>query len=144
MATVDFQASSRIACITDPADNVQLRSVAPGQLISLFGEDLAPVTNASTSVYFNGIAAPILYSSSQQINAQVPFELSGQTTVQMQVINKQVPLQLSETHTLSVIERQPSVFLAASGVTSPFPVTRRAAEAFRLVQPRSQSTRTAP
>ena len=42
-------------------------------------------------MFFNGIPAPILYSSGQQINVQVPFEVAGQTSVQMQLVNKQVP-----------------------------------------------------
>ena len=63
--------SSRLACLTDPADNAPLRSVAPGQLISLFGADLAAaapyippggVAQSSNTfgVFLNGILAPIL------------------------------------------------------------------------------------
>ena len=45
VAAVDFLSSSRLAYVVDPADNVQLRTVAPGQLLSLFGADLAPVNS---------------------------------------------------------------------------------------------------
>ena len=132
VAAVDFLSTNRLACVTDPADNVQLRTVAPGELVALFGADLAPVlpfipaggVAASTTdfgVFFNGIAAPILYSSGQQINAQVPFELAGQTSVQMQVVNKQIPLKLAETRTFAVTERQPAIFLSIAAFTSPFP-----------------------
>jgi len=132
VAAVDFLSASRLACVKDPADNVQLRTVAPGQLVSLFGSDLAPAlpfippsgVSASTDnfgVFFNGIPAPILYSSGQQINVQVPFELAGQTSVQMQVVNKQVPLKLAETRTFAVAERQPAIFLSIAAFTSPFP-----------------------
>jgi uncharacterized protein (TIGR03437 family) len=132
LAAVDFLASSRLTCLVDPADNAQVRAVAPGQLLSLFGTDLAPATpftpaggvagsTASFGVFFNGIAAPILYASAQQINVQVPYEIAGQTTVQMQVIDKQIPLALSETRTLGVVERQPSIFLTAAGSQSSFP-----------------------
>jgi uncharacterized protein (TIGR03437 family) len=132
VASVDFLSAGRLACVADPADNVQLRTLAPGQLVSLFGEDLAPAASfvpphgvsSSTSdfgVFFNGIPAPILYSSGQQINVQVPFEISGQTSVQMQIVNKQLPLPLSETHTFAVAERQPAIFLSTTALASPFP-----------------------
>src|SRR5207253_8453933 len=66
VAAVDFLSSSRLACVGDPADNVQLRSVTPGQLVSLYGADLAaalpfiPASGISAStntfgVFFNGI-----------------------------------------------------------------------------------------
>lgn len=131
LAAVDFLASSRLACLVDPADNAQLKTVAPGQLLSLFGTDLAPAapftppggvgsSSATFGVFFNGIPAPILYSSAQQVNVQVPYEIAGQATVQMQVIDKQIPLPLSETLTLGVVERQPSVFLAPAAWQSSF------------------------
>lgn len=61
---------------------------APGTIVSLFGTNLAPkLTVASTpilptsldgvSVTFNGIAAPLFFVSPGQVNAQVPFELTG-------------------------------------------------------------------
>jgi len=132
LAAVDYLSASRLACVKDPADNVQLRKLAPGQLLSLFGEDLAPVlpflpasgVSASTNdfgVFFNGIPAPILYSSGQQINTQIPFELAGQASVRVQVVNKQLPLKLAETYTLAVAERQPAIFLSTAAWTSPFP-----------------------
>jgi len=132
LASIDFSSSSRLACVADPADNVQLRTVAPGQLLSLFGADLAPASpflppggvaasSATFGVFFNGIPAPILYSSAQQINVQVPYEIAGQATVQLQVIDKQIPLPVSETRTLGVVARQPAVFLSPAASGSPFP-----------------------
>jgi len=132
LAAIDYSSSTRIACFVDPADNAQLRTVAPGQLLSLLGADLAsavPFTppggvepsSATFGVFFNGSPAPILYSSAQQINVQVPYEISGQSNVQMQVINKQFPLPLSETRTLAVVDRQPAVYLSPAATGSPFP-----------------------
>jgi uncharacterized protein (TIGR03437 family) len=132
VASVDFSSSSRISCLTDPADNAQLSSVAPGQLIALFGANLAPaapyiptagVAQSSNTfgVFFNGIPAPILYSSGQQINVQVPYEIAGASTAQMQIISKQIPNPVSETHTLGVIARQPAIFLSLAALLSPFP-----------------------
>ncbi len=63
-----------------------LTAIAPGSLISIYGSNLAPVPSVSatavplttslgnTTVQINGIAAPLLYVSPNQINAQVPFE----------------------------------------------------------------------
>lgn len=132
LASIDLSANSRVACMTDPADNAQLSTVAPGQLISLFGADLAPaapytpaggVAESSNTfgVFFNGIPAPILYSSGQQINVQVPFEIAGASAVQMQVVSQQIANPLSETRTLAVVERQPAIFLSQAAISSPFP-----------------------
>jgi uncharacterized protein (TIGR03437 family) len=45
--------------------------VAPGSLISLFGSNLDP---RNSSVFINGLAAPIAYAGPTQINALVPAE----------------------------------------------------------------------
>jgi uncharacterized protein (TIGR03437 family) len=132
VASIDFSASSPLACLTDPADNAQLRSVAPGQLVSLFGADLASAapsipaggvaqSSKTFGVFFNGIAAPILYAFGQQINVQVPFGIAGASAVQMQVFNQQSTNPVSETQTLGVVERQPSIFLSQAAIASPFP-----------------------
>jgi uncharacterized protein (TIGR03437 family) len=132
LASVDLTAESRLACVGDAADRAQLGSVAPGQIISLFGADLAPpapyknpatVTQSTDSfgVFFNGIPAPLLYSATNQINLQVPYEIDGQDTVQMQVVNDQITLPLSETRMLGVVQRRPSVFLADAVVEGPIP-----------------------
>src|ERR1039458_8316353 len=129
LASIDFSASSRLACLTDPADAAQLSSVAPGQLISLFGADLAPaapynptggVAQSSNTfgVFFNGIPAPILYSSAQQINVQVPYEIAGAGTVEMQILSQQIANPVSETRTLGVVARQPAIFLSQAAMTS--------------------------
>ncbi len=47
--------------------------VAAGELITLFGEGFQP--GPELTILFDGISAPILYSSSNQINAVVPFKL---------------------------------------------------------------------
>ncbi|HTQ52909.1 MAG TPA: glycoside hydrolase family 30 beta sandwich domain-containing protein [Bryobacteraceae bacterium] len=59
--------------------------LSPGELFSIYGTNLAPGmeqpsllplpdTMAATTVQINGIAAPLLYVSPLQINAQVPWE----------------------------------------------------------------------
>jgi len=71
--------------------------VAPGEIISIFGENIGPATpSASTpgedglipkelrgvSASFDGVLAPILYASSNQINAIVPFAVADKTNTQ--------------------------------------------------------------
>lgn len=133
VAAVDSTAGSRVACVIDPADNAQLNSVAPGQLVTLFGAELGPVapnvpaggagpsSADSLGVFFNSVPAPILYASQQQINVQVPFEIAGSGSVQMQVVSRNIPNPVSETHTLAVVERQPSIFLSPAALLSQQP-----------------------
>jgi uncharacterized protein (TIGR03437 family) len=71
--------------------------VAPGELVTLIGSGIGPVsahqptgsassnTLGGTSVLFNGIPAPLLYAAPTQINAIVPFGVSGKTTAQVTV-----------------------------------------------------------
>jgi uncharacterized protein (TIGR03437 family) len=66
-------------------------AIAPGKLVSLFGPGIGPdqpvdleldasgkvgIYLGGVSVYFNGIAAPLLYTAQNQINAVVPFEIA--------------------------------------------------------------------
>ena len=76
-------------------------SVAPGELITLFGSNLAPTTLISTGgqpfpnslgnvqVLINGTLAPIYYVSPTQLSVIAPYELANATTytVEIQVNN---------------------------------------------------------
>ncbi|OFW29451.1 MAG: hypothetical protein A3J28_05510 [Acidobacteria bacterium RIFCSPLOWO2_12_FULL_60_22] len=66
-------------------------TVAAGSLVSVFGTQLANETGGAATlplpkslggvrVTMGGVAAPFLFASPSQINAQVPLELSGQTS----------------------------------------------------------------
>jgi uncharacterized protein (TIGR03437 family) len=75
------------------AGGFQPGPVAPGSLVALFGSNLAPAARlaprapwpkvlSNTSVFVNGVAAPLAYVSPSQINAQVPYETQiGPATV---------------------------------------------------------------
>jgi uncharacterized protein (TIGR03437 family) len=81
-----------IAAVTNAA-SFAADAISTGSLVSLFGSHLAPVTwNAvstplplslvDTSVTINGVVAPLLYVSANQINVQVPYEVpAGNATV---------------------------------------------------------------
>jgi uncharacterized protein (TIGR03437 family) len=130
LSTVSLSPIGHVASISDTADAAKIVSVAPGQLLSLYGTALAPAQPAQPStsfptsfngvtVTFNGIAAPILYTSSTQINLQVPFGIAGQNQVAMQVFSQNVSPAVSESYILAVVERQPSVFIAGPAFSQP-------------------------
>jgi uncharacterized protein (TIGR03437 family) len=146
VATVDlFAPQGRLACFTDPADNVQIRTIAPGQVLGIFGSRIAPAGAAvppggvapsyqGVSVTFNGIVAPILYTAEDQINVQVPYEIAGQASVEMQVVGPgersrgpRPTLRASspfvERKTFSVAQQQPSVFLSPAALLSDVPIS---------------------
>ncbi|MGD0436506.1 MAG: hypothetical protein ABSB86_08570 [Bryobacteraceae bacterium] len=89
---LEDQASIGVTSVVDAA-GFQPGPVAPGSLVALFGSNLAPLTmGASTapwpkvvegsSVFINGVAAPLAYVSPTQINAQIPYEIAaGRATV---------------------------------------------------------------
>jgi len=111
-----------ITCILDSADLRPVTSIAPGELVSLYGPYFAqgPITgwsleSLSTSVFgvsatFNGIGAPILYLSNQQINLQAPFEIAGSAQVTVALTLPQDG-GVAESLTLPVVAAQPTVFL---------------------------------
>src|ERR1041385_5436980 len=74
------------------------RALAPGSLISIYGNNLTsgstmqadftrtlPVKLAGTMVRVDGVAIPLLYVSPSQINAQLPMDLSAGPTSTLQV-----------------------------------------------------------
>ena len=92
--------------------------VVPGSLVSIFGVNLAsqtafanavplPVTLGGVSVSFNGIAAPLLFISPQQINAQLPWEVPTAGQVSVVVTNGTTP---SQAQAVQVAAFAPSLF----------------------------------
>jgi len=73
------------------------QSVAPGAIASLFGsfQSLAfgqpatlplPAELSRIEIRFNGIAAPLFYSSPSQINLQIPWQLLGLSNARVDVV----------------------------------------------------------
>ena len=93
-------------------------TIAPGGIVAIFGTNLAsapasagsiplPTVLGQTSVTFNGVAAPLYYVSSTQINVQAPFDLPmGAATVQVQQSNL-----TSAPQTVTVGPVSPGIFL---------------------------------
>jgi uncharacterized protein (TIGR03437 family) len=72
-------------------------ALAAGSIASLFGTNFAPSTASATAVplpsqigqtrvYFNLRPAPLYFTSAGQVNAQIPWELSNETGVQVVVV----------------------------------------------------------
>lgn len=80
-------------------------SVAPGELISIFGVNLGPATGVSagagalpttlggTTVSINGTPAPLSFSSSFEVQVQAPFDLTPGSiaTLQLMFNNQSTP-----------------------------------------------------
>jgi uncharacterized protein (TIGR03437 family) len=76
--------------------------VSPGEIVTIFGQSLGPASlaglqvNSGTlndsiggaQVFFNGYAAPMIYALATQLSAVVPYEVAGQTSVDVVVINQ--------------------------------------------------------
>jgi uncharacterized protein (TIGR03437 family) len=114
-------APPRIDSVSNSADFTS--AVAPGGLITLFGSRLSPVNLATremplpralgeSCLIVNGAAAPMLFVSPSQINAQLPFEAEGSVTLTLHT-----PGGVSDDLRLAVSPAAPSVF--RSGVAGP-------------------------
>jgi uncharacterized protein (TIGR03437 family) len=101
--------------------------VAPGELISLFGTNVGPDTPvlnsgfdpstgavastlAGISVTFDGIPAPLVFTTSNQINLQVPYQVAGHASTVVVVTNAGGP---SDPVTVPIVTAQPGLFVQA-------------------------------
>lgn len=104
-------------------------AVSPGEIVSIFGTNIGPATPANltltsagtvstmlanTQVFFDGIAAPLIYASATQINAIAPYEIAGrqQTTVTVSFNGA-----TSAGLTLQVVSTAPAVFTTTQNGT---------------------------
>lgn len=131
----------RLGPYVPPAGVVNAASYAaggliPGSIVSLFGVSLAPSAEGATSslpptlngvtVTLNGVKAPLFYVSPSQINAQVPWELTGQSQATLLVLG---PDFTSAPQVLTVSPVSPGIFIftadghgAVRNAFSPFQV----------------------
>lgn len=99
-------------------------TVAPGEMISIFGIGLGPLpgvsapagswpnTLAGTSVMINGAPAPIKYASSYRVDVQAPFTLTPGSTASVQVASSSGT---GSPVTLNVTSAVSGVFTAGGG-----------------------------
>ena len=111
-----------------PGSYLEPGMIAPGELITLFGSGLGPAqlvsatagsnglyptSFAGTSVTFNGIPAPIVYTSSSLVTVVAPYEITGSSTANISLTGPGGTF----TASMPVAQTVPSIFTAdASGI----------------------------
>jgi uncharacterized protein (TIGR03437 family) len=112
-------APPQISQIVNAAD--MTKPVAPGGLVSLFGTNLSP-TNMATSqiplptaladscMSVNGALLPLLFASPTQINAQLPSNAMGNSSLVLYT-----PGGVSDTFNFTIQATAPSVFRTSNG-----------------------------
>jgi uncharacterized protein (TIGR03437 family) len=120
----------QISKIVNAADQTQ--PVAPGGLINVMGANLS-LTNIATSeiptptalgdscLTVNGIAIPLLLVSSKQINAQLPFNVDGNSQMVLRT-----PGGVSDNMNFNILQTAPSVFRTSTPAADSASVFRAA------------------
>ena len=114
-------APPKITSVVNAADGKL--PVAPGGLISVYGQQMAPVNMATREIPLptalgescltvNGVAVPVLFVSSQQINGQLPFNVDGNAQMTLRT-----PGGISDNFNFAIQSAAPSVF--RSGTAGP-------------------------
>jgi uncharacterized protein (TIGR03437 family) len=104
--TIEFDGSARnypdipANAVVNAATNLAGQGMAPGSYIAIYGTDLSdaiaasntaslPIALSNVSVSFDGgglsLPGHVYYVSPGQVNAQIPWEFQGQSSVQMKV-----------------------------------------------------------
>jgi len=127
----DAVAPPRLSRVVNAAD--QSGAVAPGGLVTIQGSNLSPVNVASrelplptalgeSCLTVNGLPVPVLFVSPTQINAQLPFQASGNVAMILRT-----PGGVSDTYNLTIQAQAPSVFrTAVEGLDNEVPTIVRA------------------
>jgi uncharacterized protein (TIGR03437 family) len=117
----------QLGCVGNAASFL-LDGLAPEELVSLFGQKLGPteavlgqpgpdnrypLSLAGTQVTFDGVAAPVFYLSSGQINAVTPRGLQGQTITHVCVVVNEMPTNCIDA---PVQPAAPAIFLSAAAL----------------------------
>ena len=122
-------ASPVVQVVANAASQVS-GSVSPGEIVTMFGQSIGPVTAYSMqdangdgfvdssvggySISIDGFPAPILYLSQDQMTVQIPYEVSQGAGKTIQVTNA---LGAGATGTINIIPAAPGVFsLDGSGL----------------------------
>jgi uncharacterized protein (TIGR03437 family) len=99
--------------------------VAPGEIVAIFGQNLGPAAGvgsaasagvvpnslAGVRVWFDFVAAPILYAGAGQIDAVVPYAVGGQTTTSVRI---EYLGAFSPAVNVTVLPAQPGIFIQNS------------------------------
>ena len=106
-------------------------AISPGEILYLGGTGIGPTAPASfsltssntvpttvgaTQVLFDGLPAPVLYASSGQVNAIVPYEVAGKPSTSIQVAYQGT---LSNAIVMQLAGAVPGIFTANASGTGP-------------------------
>jgi uncharacterized protein (TIGR03437 family) len=112
-----------VLAVVENGASFQPGPVAPGEIITITGTNIGPANPVispstpgatmptqvlGTQVTFDGIPAPLLYVSSTQVNAIVPYAIAGRTQTQLVVIANNAS---TSGIALSVTSSAPALFL---------------------------------
>ena len=107
------------------AASLQASAVSPGEIITIFGNNIGPATPptgttfaptasgtvpttlAGVTVTFNNVPAALIFVAQGQINAIVPYEVAGLSSVPVVIANNGAT---SATFTVSVTAVTPAIF----------------------------------
>ena len=124
--TVTAAAAGPVVAAVANAASYAAGAVAPGEIVVIYGislggaaivtaqvtaEGLVATTLAGTRVLFDGVPAPLLYTTGNQVSAIVPYGLDGHTQSSLQVEYQGI---LSKPFVLPVAKAAPGIFTADS------------------------------
>jgi uncharacterized protein (TIGR03437 family) len=109
--------------------------LGPGTLVSVLGSNLSantagaslnstlPTNLGGTQVFMNGIAAPLLYVSPSQINAQIPWEFNNTSSVSVYVrsVMSDGSVMVTTPVAVSIVTNNPGIFTLPGSTQSPKP-----------------------
>ncbi|HUI80820.1 MAG TPA: hypothetical protein VLY24_23000 [Bryobacteraceae bacterium] len=110
------------ATLSGGADAAQ---IGPGTIVSILGTNLSfntvsadltapslPNNLGGTKVFFNGIAAPLFYVSPNQVNAQIPWEVQDQTSINAYVrsVDSSGNTMVTTPVAVTIVTQNPGIF----------------------------------
>ncbi len=126
-----WNGTTNLTLATTNGATFEAGAVAPGEIVTIFGDQIsAPGLTrmaldlngnvvkilAETRVLFDGVAAPLIYVSQNQISAVASYALAGKTTTELQVEYKG---KLTKKVVLPVVETAPGLFTLDSSGRGP-------------------------
>ena len=116
--------SFSVGSVANAASGAQ-GAIAPGEIVTLFGAAIGPATLtqfsvasgfigkqiAGTQIFFNGVAAPLIYVSANLVAAIAPYSLANAASADITV---QYQGNTSATTTVPVVSAAPGIFTADS------------------------------
>jgi trimeric autotransporter adhesin len=120
-----------LGCIGNSASFVNM-GIAPNEIVSAFGAGIGPAVPTiaqpdanglyptqlgGIEITFDGIAAPLLYASSNQVNLITPGALAGKTSTQVCAVLNNVPLNCI---TATVQAAAPGIFMSGQSYLGMF------------------------